>query len=186
MFPSLSIISIEPAPITYFYFLINLFLNKIPFHSQGLPSASSTLGGVYAKHAAVAADDSPGTVGVRYDQKSTQYAIVGAPSERTPTWETAQVPKFNVNEVLKLATPSFPIELLKIDCEGCEFWLLPRLWKIFSEKSLVRMVAGELHLSVLNATADHAPETVSEELSRRTFSKLKSRGCPTDLWQFSC
>jgi FkbM family methyltransferase len=185
MFPNLAIIAIEPAPITYFYFRINLYLNKIPVHNS-LPSADNPVGGVYPKFAAIATDDSAGTVTVRYSPEKTQFAVVGASSWRTPTWETAEVHKFNVNKLLNRATSSFPVELLKIDCEGCEFWLLPRISEVFSQKEVVKMVAGELHLSAMDDKQEHYPDTVSSDMTKQAFSKLMSRGCPTDKWNYIC
>ena len=141
--------------------------------------------GVYPLLAAVSPDDDASTITVRYSDKQSQFAAVG--SNNVPAdWQSYEVKKVNVNNLLLKAHSNFPVSLMKIDCEGCEFWLLPRIHDTFFDKTLVLHVAGEFHLSVMDPLQAHAPETVSVSLADATKAVFKKRGCPTDSWIFDC
>lgn len=186
LYPTVTIISVEPAPTTYFMFRINLHLNGI--HVPAAQVASKHLHwerGVYPLLAAVSADDDPGTITVQYSDKESQFAVVGAKKD-LEGWKKYAVQQVNINDYLSSATVSRPVHLLKIDCEGCEFWLLSHIHENFLDKKLVRHVEGEFHLSVMDPDAPHGPDTISEALATSTKAKLAKRGCPTDTWIFDC
>ena len=97
--------------------------------------------------------------------------------------------------------PRRTIDVLKVDCEGCEYallasmpeWLVPawrqpgyklRLWRWRTKPWVARLV-GELHLNVLAPSyAGHAPRPASSDLMS-SLKVLWERGCEAQ-WGLEC
>ena len=120
----------------------------------------------------------------RQQQQQQQHERLGA--ETTPH---GLLPKTKIR---------LPIKLLKIDCEGCEFDVIPAMGHdLFCDRSQVFAVRGELHVSLLppprrggggagavtttTIAARPAPDAV-----RATLDLLRLRGCSVDRWHLRC
>jgi FkbM family methyltransferase len=78
------------------------------------------------------------------------------------------------------------IALLKIDCEGCEFAVIPSIAEIFTNRSAVRMVAGEYHVALGDKDTTTVATKPSDELLNATAEVMRTRGCDTTSWEFMC
>jgi len=181
----LQVLAFEPTPTTFFYFACNLYLNNVRRLTeaewlQGEP------GGVFAIHGAVGASE--GTTVIRYSETRTQLATVGS---LTPDMEGREDLKGWQSSSVKLYVPSKflgdrTVQLLKMDCEGCEFGAIPAMRDLIMDKTKVVKFVGEFHLSLMEPgtkTAALKPDSTAVE---ETKSIMLARSCPVDLWNFSC
>ena len=92
--------------------------------------------------------------------------------------KSVTVPAIDLPHYLhRIGTPT--IELLKVDCEGCEVPLLstPRAHMWFVDRTRVRRVGAEIHLSKMGAF-----DAADVSAARKAF---KARGCQW-AWQAEC
>lgn len=161
----LQVLAFEPTPTTYFYFACNLYLNNV----RRLTEAEwlrGEPGGVFAIHGAVGASE--GTTVIRYSETRTQFAAVGS---LTPDMEGREDLKGWQSSPVKLYVPSKfldnrTVQLLKIDCEGCEFGAIPAMRDLIVDTTKVVKFVGEFHLSLMEPgtkTAALKPDSTAVE-----------------------
>lgn len=171
--PQKQVVALEPVPSTYFVLRLNLLLNNVT-QLRGLEEIGPRgRAGVLALNAAVTGDPKAANASVTVLSGPTsqdariESAAFLSDQNRTRKylkWRRARVPMVHLHSTLG-GWPS--VELLKIDCELCEYQLIPQVRTWFSDRHQVRFVAGELH-----SGARIAPAT------RRTVSDaLVARGC---------
>lgn len=130
LYPRMRIIGVEPSPPTYFFFVLNLHLNSVRVLSQSAFCAASSPPGVLPLHAALGTDASANrsSVTFRYPVRGdSQLAVVAtAGADLLAGWREQRVRLTHL--------PSFldgcgvrRLRVLKTDCEGCEWTLLPTL-----------------------------------------------------------
>jgi hypothetical protein len=75
-------------------------------------------------------------------------------------------------------------DVAKIDCEYCEYMLIPANKEIFSNRKLVKRLVGELHpyeickrILALNGTSSTSSTSAQQEV----LDVLDKRGCPLSL-----
>jgi len=180
--PHMQIIAIEPSPHTYFYLLLNLHLNRVPLLVEsdlGRPSKA----GVFAINAALTRDGRD--VQIRWSDKVSQNAAVDAQEDLIRGWSQASVPSLQPVQFFS-SHGIESIELFKIDCEGCEFEVIPVMRKWFRDRNKVKHIAGEIHQSVKNPrTATFARKATGCEI-QLTDEVLRQRGCDATQWDVYC
>ena len=121
----------------YLTTLVNLYLNNVMVRRRPLKS------GVFPVHGGIANTDS--TMTLQYSLKLTQLATLRE-SSVGEGWVGVKVPVFNFGAFLERYKIVDNIKLLKIDCEGCEFSLVPSigtdkniLYCVFKSKSYISL-----------------------------------------------
>lgn len=161
----LRVIAVEAVPSTYLLLRWNLWLNGIP---ELCASSPSTDPGVMALNRGVSNSDMD-TVQFCYNPPQTMNSF---------SCDCSQQPGYECKEVMGISTKSLVdlfgdqgITLLKLDCEGCESFVLPALLEISSQApGRIARIAGELH----------HPGLELEELACRFDSGLLWEMCPVD------
>ena len=176
MYPHSQVICAEPAPETYSLLLWNLVENGVPLRQL------SSLGvegkpGVIALHAAIGAED--GKVDLLYIPTRSQNANVGM-SRNTSRWATMTNPgwrKVSVDEynLTKILTDSSvrSVDLLKMDCEGCEFTVIPSMRDWIINRTRIKTLVGEIHWASM-----YANDTYSKSDLQRFKEVMELRGTP--------
>ena len=176
MYPHSQVICAEPAPETYSLLLWNLVENGVPLRQL------SSLGvegkpGVIALHAAIGAED--GKVDLMYTPTRSQNANVGM-SRNTSRWATMTNPgwrKVSVDEynLTKILTDSSvrSVDLLKMDCEGCEFTVIPSMRDWIINRTRIKTLVGEIHWASM-----YANDTYSTSDLQRFKEVMELRGTP--------
>ena len=148
MQPSLPVLAIEPAPVTFFYFLWNCWLNRVSVRPGNPEERNESLspGIIVAFNAAVAGRHDGRSVDLRFNPSRTQDAMLariinstrdlhsyarGGCGKRRASYslsqravcnnytQTVNVPTFDVLGYLRRQGTD-TVQLLKLDCEGCE------------------------------------------------------------------
>ena len=189
--PSWQILAIEPSPETFFVLLWNLALNGVPVspvsslrsgdhrgnemegsqeRKRTFLSLSSTLPRktVMAFNAALSGNGKD--VFLKYDRHRSQYAQT--PSEKKGgdfgALKGSVMKSYRLDSLLEDLGIS-EVDLLKIDCENCEYQVLPTsAW--VANKTKVKHIVGEIHWH----TASH------KEMYKAVYNTgqvLKQRGC---------
>ena len=136
------VIAVEAAPVTYIYQQLNLWAN--------VPRAMKE-GRVTSIHAAVGERDG-GTIPMVYNPKASTATAhfrwdSGSPAWRSGSALRVNVPVVSINTIIAEATGR--VRVLKIDCEGCEYKVIPALsdsvWGSFD------VVTGEVHAQWMGA-----------------------------------
>jgi FkbM family methyltransferase len=136
---------VEPVAATYFFLRWNLWLNSIPhlFHEDWL--AKSTQAGVVALNAAVTAVTGD-IVHMCSNPSGSMNSRASDPTLCNCSYETcANVSGVNILGVMDDYFAGQDINLMKMDCEGCEFHSLPALATLEQPLRINRLV-GELHV----------------------------------------
>ena len=145
------VLSIEPVPESYLMLLWNLHENSIPLiaaaEAKLAPGASSC--GVRPLHMAASRDGREVSMLVGY--RSMNAVVEGA--ALTPEQGTAlrrySVRSINLTSLLRrvLAADSAPagVDILKLDCEGCEVEVFHELQSSPSLAARIGAITGELH-----------------------------------------
>ena len=150
--PSLTILALEPMPITYLYFRWNLHANNIPIISEEA-FANGKRGGVLPINAATTSDGR--NVTIEFNPKvsgmSRSSASVARDLALRPVGAFADPSKVQrlhrgsldlVRWLERHRVPS--IDFLKMDCEGCEHELIPTL-SASGYLNRTRNFEGEIH-----------------------------------------
>jgi len=159
--PTLRVVAYEAAPVTFFFMLWNCVLNNVPVRvgsrdTQALRRSS----GIDAYNMAVARG-SEDYVDISFNVNKTQdtvltfmehshVGVLGCGRGKTgamcqPLQRHVRVPAVNVLSHLEVLGVQI-VDLLKIDCEGCEIPFLAndRIREWFVNKSRVRHVGAEI------------------------------------------
>jgi FkbM family methyltransferase len=162
--PTATIIACEPNPVTYTFFLWNLLLNKIPVLTQILGDDGKRNVGVMPIHAGATIDGR--NLIVEYSLSRSQNAITSASSESgvLPLYESPgdltrnKIPSVNIKSLLQEHHVEH-ITFLKIDCEGCEYEVLPSLEHFVSKTTFF---AGEMHACKEGHACSYAATTIMQ------------------------
>ena len=197
--PLAQVVAIEAVPHNVWFIRYNLFLNKIPeipCNSIGKgPPGVCVLNRAVVHHNVGLAYN--GDVDIAFSLSNTQNAALANPSYAqnaalaNPNYDPVRTVKVRAVSALDFVIPSLPILLLKVDCEGCEFDLVPSLGERFFDRSLIQNFAAELHLSLVPVPAGTVqPETMAKlrtsAEAEALFSALRRRGCKTNRWDIYC
>jgi len=180
--PTLQIIAVEPSPHTYFYLVLNLWLNKVPKLSEN-DLGKYEKAGVVALNAAVTKDGR--SVEIKWSDSNSQNAAVGTTEAKTNGWSSANVPSIQLTKFLANHNLD-AVELLKIDCEGCEFEVIPSMKAVFADKAKIKRVTGEIHQSLKNPKAGTEARKATPDEIKFTDAALADRGCKINSWEVEC
>lgn len=180
--PTRQVVAIEPIPTTYFYLLWNLLINGVPLITRSeLGRADAP--GVLPLNAAVSADKNlradkhlRSTVEVVWaDGHSQEAGLKSAISPKYGLRRSARVPVVHLPTMLKGHT----IDLLKLDCEGCELELLGGAPRWFANRSLIRYVGAEIHVyaGLRRRSGETHFAKANQTRARRARAALDNRGC---------
>lgn len=160
--PGAQIIAIEPNPLVFFCLRVNMFLNGVnTLLEEELGKEGKS--GVLALNKAVTVDGRNVTIQWNTDltQASNLYGF-----ELHKAWHTkhpdrrAAVASLNIDRYMR-EHQHFPVALAKMDCEGCEYEVIPQQTQFFL-KSVDRFV-GEVHTYFSKSFAEaevHALEAI--------------------------
>lgn len=168
----MQVIAFEPVPPTYFLALWNLHLNGVPTLSKediGKPNKP----GVLALMEAVGDGRDlkmkwfPGwSVGSTFGEDLSPATPLSTRGHETRKPEetmvhTVELPSFLASRGIQ------SVELLKVDCEGCEFFVMPQMKESILNKQKVKHFAFEIH-----------PEQCPNKDRKQEMSKIMTtRGC---------
>lgn len=209
--PFAQIVAVEPVPQQIWFMRLNLFLNNVTEMSCSDVGSSFGRGvcvlnrAITHHHAGLAYN---GDVEVNFDLGNTQNAAIRNPLLRDTYahWSGKDVPRLRkdrfppysqkTSTLVRAASardfliPFVPVLLLKFDCEGCEFDLLPSLHDELFNRTKIHWVGGELHLSLIPKRTGREQRLHSRQRSLSevdaTFAALRRRGCPTSTWRILC
>lgn len=195
LLPGMQVIAAEPVPDTFFYMCYNLFLNKVPIlHENELGHADKF--GVLPLHAAIRSHD--GNVNVGFSTKKSQSAGADFDAKATVGWQGADFDAnskagWQVAEVREVNFTSFlashgvqRVRLMKMDCEGCEYSVIPELGSFFSDKAKLERFRGEIHQSLKLDDEFSFIKKPSKSAVSAMDAALAGRGCTTGAQYVSC
>ncbi|GBF93387.1 hypothetical protein Rsub_06425 [Raphidocelis subcapitata] len=171
--PKSRVLAFEPAPTTYFYLCYNAWVNGVPLLAEA-DLANPEAAGLLAVHGAAGARS--GTMTVRWSDTISINAAVGTDSQIIGDWNSAEVPAIRLKDYLADHGVE-RVDVFKIDCEGCEFELIPDFesW-LLPKDGKVGRVTGEIHMVLLTNTPTHAGKATKEQGAEMTRI-LEARGC---------
>lgn len=176
--PRMQILAVEPSPATFAYLLWNLLLNGVPILQPREFGVAGGRGGVLPMHR-VASNESL-TLFYRASASFTSVAYGKAELERDgdPRKHFRWAKGWSALEVQPLHLPRFlhahgvhQLEWLKVDCEGCEYRLLPEMSSSgWLEQGRTRLLGGELHPHIRRGSRLADSAAVRAVLERRGCS----------------
>jgi len=173
--PKMQVIAFEPVPPTYFLAVWNLHLNGVPTLSkEDIGKANKP--GVLALNEAVGDGRDlkmkwfPGwSIGATMGEDMS-----GATPRSRRGREHKEDEKPETRMVHTVELPSFlasrgiqSVELLKVDCEGCEFFVMPQMKESILNKQKVKHFAFEIH-------PEHCP---NKDRKKEMSEIMTTRGC---------
>ena len=188
LFPWSLVVGIEANPVAYFYTRWNLYLNGIDAHA----SLAGRRSGVVTLHGAVGTSamrvfappmDSLNSIAVPERDTDSGAARVQGLRKRFHSGTWYSVAAIDLPRVLHQHGVS-QVRFLKMDCEGCEYALLPQWWSV-GFLNRVRLLTAETH-------ARYEPNgTFSAESMLALDAALFARGCtrsarPRSEFNFPC
>jgi FkbM family methyltransferase len=185
VYPNWRIISFEPAPVTYFYFQYNMFLNNITTIT-GLPGRNES-GGIRAINSAVGTHRS--IMEFTYSDYNSQLATFSDILDGVNGWHKVNITVVSITNIIAHYSLDF-IDFFKIDCEGCEFEVIPSIHSQFIDKNKIRFVGAEIHQSLLPQFNKITDDPLARRRDTTTIinlrKTLKSRGCSSEQWTTKC
>lgn len=185
--PAMQVLAIEPVPLTHFFFVWNLHLNRVPIlELSDLAANGAHRPGVVPLNGALAGDGAPPSVTLRWSMRQSQDAAVDmsahggtAPGGAGRKWRTSQVAAVHLPSLLRRASAPTPITLLKLDCEGCEYTFAASSGEWLKDRRNVVRIAGERHpfLGVLNRSRETLASKVPIDVARAAERVFQARGC---------
>ena len=175
--PNCQVIAFEPIPRTYFYFRYNMYLNNITVLRKW--ECGTQTGGILPINQAV---------GAMHEIKEITY-----PSNQS---QLATLSDSNYGHKINITVASFNdiirrydinvIHFLKIDCEGCEFEVIPSISERFTDRKKIHYIGAEIHQSLLDPYSKTIARRPNRTLIDSTLSILRRRGCGTTSWNIEC
>ena len=182
-YPLLKVYAIEPSPTSFWLLNYNLYLNHLlddprmhTFHmAVGVPAEK------WDTHVTLmdnTEDSQMSFVSLNDTNKHTEsnnskvaYQVLARPFT---VWQSEQ----NITK----------INFMKVDCEGCEFYLLPELQRAVLRKRRIEHLSLELHTRLLNPSiktdADKPPQ---ENIARTEWLLNRRPGCgDMRMWIHHC
>mmetsp|Transcript_16531 Transcript_16531/g.25055 ORF Transcript_16531/g.25055 Transcript_16531/m.25055 type:complete len:253 (+) Transcript_16531:217-975(+) len=138
--PQTRILALEPVPSAYFYFVWNLHLNGIPILEQS-DLADPSKHGVVPLHQAVSKDGRDVIMDFPSNAGTELATMMGSRHDESDRYS---VPSVVLPDLLQKIGAG-RVDLLKIDCEGCEFEIMPGMKSLICDRIGVRRVSGEMH-----------------------------------------
>ena len=125
LYPNAQVLCAEPAPETYFLLLWNLAENNVS-RIDRRELGKMNRPGVIAIQGALGSAN--GMVNFTYNPKSSLGANVGGGpnTEASADWKHLKVRAYSLEKMLTKAKVT-AVDVLKLDCEGCEFTLIPSM-----------------------------------------------------------
>ena len=113
----------------------------------------------------------------------SQNAAVGTSEPMTISegWMSAPVKRYLPSKLIGDKT----VQILKIDCEGCEFAAVPAMEDLVLDREKVLSLQGEWHLSLLNPGEQTYAAKPSTIIAEKTKEILIKRGCNVE-WRINC
>ena len=141
--PQSQIVVFEPSPVTYFFLRINLWLNQIHVLTSEELQSRPSVPGVYPVFGGLGGQDPFQLVHVADTDGASKYQSqnVIPMLEKPGTVPVYNWPRFMATHGLA----SRVFDLVKLDCECCEYQLVPQASGWLSNKLAVKRLAGELH-----------------------------------------
>lgn len=156
------VISVEAAPVTYVYQQLNLWSNVADFMRKG---------SVKSVHRAVGGKDG-GLLRLIFNPKAS---TASAPWREDRDSMAVQVPIVSINTILAEQMAGFKLNVLKIDCEGCEYEAIPALDD--SVWNSLTVVLGEVHAQWMGAMRP------SKEVEEYCLRRLCANRNGNRLWR---
>ena len=176
--PRAQVIAIEALPLLGFVIRMNMYLNNVPeirFEDIGIVDKH----GIYVINSAVRRRGVR-NARMKFSKSMTQNAGFDDSSSNKSVVITDAISMRNLVESIQL-----PIDLLKMDCEGCEFEAISDLHGHFLNKTKIRKFAAEFHLSLLSPHERTYVKKPNKLEIRDTLALMKKRDCPID-WRTYC
>jgi FkbM family methyltransferase len=213
--PRAQLLAFEPVPTTYFYMRYNMYLNNVtiwhcgslisrPYgdfsimeipQSQALNDTKRLIRRTYARglcavHGAVSAATGLSEVNISYSETSSQLATLRTSPEReisgsSKTMTMVPATAYELQAILSMQEFAV-LDYLKIDCEGCEFSVIPAIDAELVNKSRIAVLGIELHQSLMDPKMVTVAEKPAKSAVEATVRALKKRGCNTELWTQYC
>jgi len=182
--PRSKVLTFEPVPTTFFWLRLNLWLNSVlELDEEHIHVGLEHPGGVLALHSALTLGG--GQVEVKYTNSKSQNAAVGTDSELTADWSSDMVRSVVLPDFLQHHRIE-KVALFKIDCEGCEFEVIPQMHAWLKDKKRVRRIVGEIHQSLAESKGRTHARKASPESVQAMNDVLRARGCAVGSWTIDC
>ena len=175
--PKCQIISFEPIPQTYFFFRYNMYLNNITVIKKW--ERGTNTGGIMPINQAVGALQE--VKEITYPANQSQLAALSD----SPDGHKINITVASFNDIIRRYDIGV-IDFLKIDCEGCEFDVIPSIQERFVDKNKIRFVGAEIHQSLMDPSSKPLAKRPNQTSIDSTLSALRQRGCKTDTWNVEC
>ena len=175
--PNSQIISFEPIPQTYFLLRYNMFLNNITVIKKW--DRGTTMCGIIPINQAVGAIQE--VKEITYPTNQSQLAALSD----SPDGHKINITVASFHDIIRRYDIDV-IDFLKIDCEGCEFEVIPSIKDRFVDKNKIRYVGAEIHQSLMDPTSKPLAKRPNQTAIDITLSALRDRGCKTNTWNVEC
>uniref|UniRef100_A0A7S2XQ02 tRNA(Phe) (4-demethylwyosine(37)-C(7)) aminocarboxypropyltransferase n=1 Tax=Attheya septentrionalis TaxID=420275 RepID=A0A7S2XQ02_9STRA len=166
------IIIFEPNPYTYIYLRWNIYLNNIHVLTTEELELRPSLPGIYPVFGGLAGGDKP------FVMTSMPAGFPEKSQTHKPQYEESVdggVPIYSLSHFMKSHDlMERGIDIVKIDCECCEYVLIPTNKDFFASRTHVKSLIGELHPFARCGPFLKLPDTAQTEL----VETLEKRGCP--------
>lgn len=180
--PDVQIVAFEPNPFTYMYFLWNLYINNVPILTAAELQLNPSAPGVYPVFGGVSglvdgeAPFSTVPMPMAFSEKSQLHIV-----DHNQDGGKHGVKLYNLPEFMKkhdLMERGFNV--VKLDCECCEYVVVPANKNLFSNRDHVKHLVGELH------SFEKCMEYFNLDMSAQmqTVEALEQRGCPVLDYDF--
>jgi len=163
----LRLVTVEPIPTTYFFLRWNLILNGVPEIDQASLHDKKGPPGVVALNSGSSDVAGKDLHVCSYPWSSMNSKVCDCPEGED---NCVIVPSTTVDTLASMFGNDYPIAMVKMDCEGCEFKSLPALAEPGISKR-VRRLAGELHIPDQNLEELACRWNAGKLMSKCQFSK---------------
>ena len=174
--PEVQVVAFEPNPFTYMYFLWNIYINNVPILTAEELALNPSTPGVYPVFGGVSGltdGETPFStvpMPMTFSDKSQLHIV-----DHNQSGGKHGVKLYNLSEFMKkhkLTERGF--DVVKMDCECCEYTVIPANKNLFSSRDQVKRLLGELH------PFEKCMEYFNLDMSAQmqTVEALEQRGCP--------
>lgn len=186
-FPKAQIIVFEPIPITYFTLRLNLFHNDVTILTED-DIGKKARPGVLPLNMVIGNKD----VTLTWNPSQTQAAQVNNDTKKFDLNKAAASDKLESATVKAMQLSKFlrdrhalPVSMVKMDCEGCEFSVVPQIEDIIADKKQVLRFSGEAHW--VAAPSEEAKQALKSVLKKRDAKCLEQAVAHVpDNGEFTC
>jgi FkbM family methyltransferase len=162
-----------------------MFFNNITAIT-GLPGRNES-GGIRAINSAVGSRRA--TMEFTYSDYDSQLATFSDVRDGVNGWHKVNITVVSISNIFARFNLEV-IDFFKIDCEGCEFEVIPSIHSYFINKKKMRFVGAEIHQSLMPQlkSGDNDPLARRPNATAVTnlMHSLESRGCSSKQWTTKC